>query len=80
MIDETIQHKNYWLKIDTLYIAGPFWSTEDAFRYLKSNTTDQGFIRVYLDEEESLMMAEDVVIDYDRLATLSHYEQLESLE
>ena len=59
----------YWLAVDSMYIAGPFASHEEASEYLHAET-DNGFITVWYGEEKSLMHVDDIAVEYAPFATL----------
>ena len=61
---------DYWLMLDTLYIAGPFESPKEARDYLEEETDIHGLITVHNESEVCLVPALDVLVEYAPLATL----------
>tara|TARA_B100000029_G_scaffold499611_1_gene570244 strand:+ start:1151 stop:1387 length:237 start_codon:yes stop_codon:yes gene_type:complete len=69
----------YWLMLDTLHIAGPFHTQDEAYKYLEDDTDGNGLITVYSGEEVCLVPAVDITVEFAPLATLQEILEQEKI-
>lgn len=69
-----MENAYFWIKLDTVHIAGPFKTEEEADLYILENSSD-GLVEVWEYEQKGIVFVEDLTVVWDPGFTLQQAEK-----